>query len=269
MLEDRDYMREPEYMGFHWKYPMTFILMGINLIVFVFNEICTAYFPNLGSDVGYYCAISAHGIGSGYVWQFLTFQFMHFGRWHFFGNMLGLFFLGRLIEERIGPKRLLFFYLACGVFGGILQVLLGFLFPHTFGSPTVGASAGVFGLLAAWAAFEPYGVTLLFFILPMRNIHLLWLCGIVAVFYILVPAEPGIAHGAHLGGMLAGWYGTKKILMGEWSGFFDRFRPSSRAVALREREGKVKALPGKVEVLEDDVDVILDKISARGMNSLT
>ena len=54
-------MREPEYMGFHWKYPMTFILMGINLIVFVFNEICTAYFPNLGSDVGYYCAISAHG----------------------------------------------------------------------------------------------------------------------------------------------------------------------------------------------------------------
>src|SRR5213076_2893816 len=96
---------------------------------------------------------------------------------------------------------LLLVYLTSGVVGGVFQTLLGLIFPGTYGVEVAGASAGVFGLLAALAALEPDGEILIFMLLPSKIKYLAWSAALVAMFYVIVPAQPGIAHAAHLGGM--------------------------------------------------------------------
>ncbi|HEV2694762.1 MAG TPA: rhomboid family intramembrane serine protease, partial [Verrucomicrobiae bacterium] len=158
MIDDRDYMREPEYRdpwfrGFHWSCTMSLIV--VNLVVFAFMEINKAYNVAGFLKIFQYFALSNEGLSHGHVWQYVTFQFLHLNQSHFVGNMIGLFFLGRMVEERIGGKRMLLMYLASGIFGGVLQTLLGLVFPAVFAGPVVGASAGVYGLLAALTALEP------------------------------------------------------------------------------------------------------------------
>jgi len=267
MLENRDYMRRPEYdepnwfsrLGLYWS--LTLVVLLINLIIFILVEINKAYTPIGFAKIVQYGALSNEGISHGYVWQYLTFQFLHLGRTHFLFNMLGLFFLGRAIESIVGAKRFIVLYVASGLVGGAFQTLLGLLFPNIFGLPVVGASAGVLGLLAALAVFQPNSEVLVFFILPVKIKYCAIAAAIVAFFYIIVPAEPGIAHAAHLGGMAMGWFYVKYILKNPaLIGMEERAEP--RPVM------KVEEL-STGDFLESEVDPILDKISAHGIKSLT
>jgi len=271
MIDDRDYMREPEYGGSRWssgfrlRWSWTIVLMAINLIVFILVEINKAYNPVGLANIAQYGALSNTGIAHGYVWQFLTYQFLHFGRTHFVMNMLGLFFLGRPVESIVGGKRFLGIYLVSGVIGGVFQVLLGLVFPNVFGLlPVVGASAGVCALLAAWATIEPNSELLLFFILPVKLKYCAWLGAVVAAFYVIVPAEPGIAHAAHLGGMAMGWFYVKYLMQSP--ALIGTAEPEAprRAPTVKQPEEKTAE-----EFLESEVNPILDKISARGIQSLT
>ena len=271
MLDDREYMRQPEYRepmfhGFHWSW--TIVLIAINLIVFVMMEVFRAYdYAGFGKFFEYF-ALSNQGLAHGYVWQFLTFQFLHAGGMHFVGNMVGLYFLGRMVESMIGGRRFLVLYISSGLIGGVFQSLLGLIFPSVFGLPVVGASAGVFGLLAAVAALNPEGVILLFFILPVKMKYAALLAAVVAAFYIVVPVEIGVAHAAHLGGMAMGWLFVRKILHGDWSRLTGMLR---RAEKVQPPRIKPEPLDPKNETdfLESQVDPILDKISAHGIGSLT
>lgn len=195
-------------------------------------------------------------------------------------NMVGLFFLGRALEDVIGKKNFYLLYLGSGVVGGLLQLLLGLLFSRNFGGPVVGASAGVLGLVAAYAILNPEKEILLFFVLPIRARHFLWIAGGISIFYILVPAYPGIAHGAHLGGLLAGvayirWIIQSGMSLSGWQPFASR-RPRG-LVSLRFSKSKSWQKPNRPEAIESsntdfisqEVDPILDKISAHGMQSLT
>ena len=127
-------------------------------------------------------ALSIAGLKEGWYYQLITFQFMHVGLLHIAGNMFGLYFFGRAMEEALGRKGMLWLYLMSGTIGGLVQVALGLAFP-SFGNATVlGASAGVFGLIAAFAPCEPnYPITLLvFFVLPV-TMRAKWLLLIEAV----------------------------------------------------------------------------------------
>src|SRR5690606_14574845 len=127
----------------------------------------------------------------GWLWQFFTFQFLHApfgagGFFHIFFNCRGLLLFGRAVEGSIGPARFLQVYLASGVLGGLLQVLGMLVLPSHFGTvPVVGASAGLFGLIAAYAALFPSRqlTLLLFFILPITLTArmLLIFSGLIAV----------------------------------------------------------------------------------------
>lgn len=260
--------------------PGVILLLAVNLAVFILVEINRAYgsYPVLR-----YFGLSTYGMSHGWLWQLLTFQFLHFDGWHFVFNMFGLFIFGRAIEESVGKKDFLWLYLASGIVGGLLQVLLGMVFPARFGAPVVGASAGVFGLVAAYAMLNPDREILLFFVLPMRVRHFVWIAGGVSLFYVLVPPESSqtaIAHGAHLGGLLGGLAYVRLIIQSGWS------LPSWRPILLRRRP--VQPRPGtggfkpwqeptppepvdhpKGDFISQEVDPILDKISAHGMQSLT
>lgn len=271
-------MRQPEYHPAGRFFSMTVVLIVANLIIFVLLEISNAYSKDLAKSIFYYCALSKEGLSHGYVWQYLTFQFLHVGPWHFIFNMVALFMFGRPVEERIGSRRLLVVYLACGVVGGVFQTILGLIVPDTYGVQVAGASAGVFGLLAALAALEPDGEILILFFLPSKMKYLAWSAALVATFYVIVPAQQGIAHAAHLGGMAMGIFYVQQVLQRRWFQLKNPLRSESPRALVTAGKGKNKLLSSGTDTKEDfstdeflknEVDPILDKISARGIQSLT
>jgi len=277
MLENRSYMRQPDDAP-RRGVSATILVLVATLAVFILQEINAAY--GTFSEWRYF-ALSTEGLKNGYLWQLLTFQFLHAGPWHFVCNMFGLYVFGRAVEESIGKKHFLLLYFGSGIAGGILQSVLGFLFPSLFGMWVLGASAGVFGLIAAYSTLDPDREILAYLVLPIRAKHFLWIAAAIAIFYILVPSERHIAHGAHLGGMLAGVVYIRWIIRAEFSlrmpGRFLPRRAPQPLVKVRSsakspwqksrNEGVANAQPD--EFISREVDPILDKISAQGIHSLT
>src|ERR1035438_3114709 len=215
MLEDRDYMRQPEYGR---RLSLTVALIIVNAMVFLFELLVSGYSHSLHIE-NYYFALSVEGLKNGFVWQLLTFQFMHAGLWHLVFNCWAIYVFGRAIEETLGWKKFLILYLSSGVVGGICQVLVALLWPDLFGGPVVGASAGGFGLIAAFAVLFPERelLLLLFFILPIRLSAkmLLLLSAVLALAGIIFPISH-IANAAHLGGMLTGVVFIRHFIQGRW-----------------------------------------------------
>lgn len=274
MLEDRSYMRSDPIRP---RLSMTALLMIANVAVFALQQVNAAYFHFSVED---YLALSRRGLLHGYLWEVITFQFLHGGFWHLFFNMICIYFFGRFAEERLGASSLLKLYLLSGVAGGLLQTFFGFVLPRYFGGSVVGASAGVYGLIAAFSLIEPNAVIRVWFILPIRAIYFMYIAGGISLFYILVPAEPGIAHAAHLGGLLAG------AAFVRWDDIRDRFfpaRPHRSTVRPRElirvhaskrspwnsHKGEAPENLSPTEFISREVDPILEKISAHGIQSLT
>lgn len=184
------------------RYPATIAILAVNVAVFLLQYTAPRFFED-------YLALSLDGLKSGYVWQLLTFQFMHGGFWHIFLNSWAIFVFGREVEMGLGKARMLALYFTSGVVGGLVQMLGSWVMPEHFGDgAVVGASAGAFGLVAAFAVLFPQRVLilLLFFVLPlkMRARTFLWLSLGLAVFGVIVPFG-NIGHAAHLGGILAGY----------------------------------------------------------------
>ena len=121
MLEDRDYMRQPAYH--EPRVSFTVALLIVNAVVFV-AQLIASNFPR-GFLVEYnYFALSLEGLGHGYIWQLLTFQFMHAGWMHILFNSLAIFFFGRPVETVLGRSRFLALYLSGGIIGGVVQMLV-------------------------------------------------------------------------------------------------------------------------------------------------
>ena len=274
MLDDRPYMREPRY-GSRPPLSWTWILILANLGVFILTEINRVY---IRWNVDEYFALSNEGLKRGFVWQIITFQFLHAGLSHFLLNMLGLFFCGKAMEQVLGGKRYLQLYFLSGIAGGILQCLLGFISP-IFGGAVVGASASLFGLIAAFTRMYPEQQILLMFVIPVKARYFLWGAIGISVFYILVPGGQ-VAHGAHLGGILAGVLYVRYFIHGNWTLSMPSISLPRRAQktqgglsrpAWRTRETASASdieLP-PADFISREVDPILDKISAHGIQSLT
>ncbi len=282
MLEDRDYMRS-DGGSFRPSQPVTVKLVIVLVACFV-AQFVIENFTKI--DLGAFAYLSLEGIKSGYVWQFITFQFMHGGILHILLNGLVIYFFGRAIEDVLGPRRFLQLYFTSGVMGGLLEVILAFLFPERFGGSVLGASAGAYGLMAAYATLNPHRriTLLLFFILPVTFAArvLLWIFGGMAVLGILGrfgnnAMADGIAHGAHLGGLIFGVMTIRWFYQGGDLADFNPFKGmgGSGGGTRARKPGRKQAPIINVEVEPSDdfiskqVDPILDKISRKGINSLT
>ena len=294
MLEDRDYMRQPDYEerrwrpSFYWRWSWTTALLASYVVVLIAELITGKFFPNSDLFFGHmvvsnvqgqpgvqlvpgWLALSKEGIENGYLWQLVTYQFMHAGWLHLILNGWAIFVFGTELERLLGGRRFLTLMLVSGAVGGIFQVLTAMLWPGLFGGEVVGASAGAFGLVAAFAMIFPERelTLLLFFVIPvhLRARTLLIVSAVIAVLLIIFPIT-NIANAAHLGGMAMGWFYVKAILknpalLGAPGGpGFNLFRPMKK-VTSKERE------TGPEEIQESDVDAVLDKISAKGIQSLT
>ncbi len=278
MLDDRSYMRAPYRPGRSMTTTLLITLVACFLVQCLLEGFKTERW------VMSWLALSADGLAHGKVYQLLTFQFLHGGIMHLLMNMLGLYFFGRAVEEILGSQGMLKLYLASGVIGGLLQVGLSFAFPTIFYSAVVGASAGVFGLIAAFATRSPdQPITMLvFFFLPVtfKAKVLLMIEGGITLAGILGPLLPhpmfssDIAHAAHLGGMLTGIAWIKWGMMERPSLNFWRREPRREPVKVtlkrigRSSSRKNEEIP-PAEFISREVDPILEKISAHGIHSLT
>lgn len=155
-------------------------------------------------------------IGSGlfYPWQLLTYGFLHSPQsfFHIFVNMFVLYMFGRELEFEWGTRRFLLYYLLCIVGAGATH--LTFMAISGVGYPVLGASGGTFGILLAYGMRFPHReVMLLIPPIPMKARTLVILYGSLELFLGISGLRTGVAHFAHLGGLLTGL-----ILLFYWRG---------------------------------------------------
>jgi membrane associated rhomboid family serine protease len=265
----------------------TVLLVIAIVLAFIAQQILEKSSPEVISKL----CLSIDGLKHGYIWQLLSFQFLHSGLMHLLSNCIVIFFLGRPVEEALGRKSFWLLYFSSGIVGGLCQTLLGVLanalgfqeYASYFTGPVVGASAGGFGLTAAFALLFPDQILLLFMIIPVRAKYLLWLsialAGWGVVFPDRSPFGARVADAAHLGGILAGFIFVKYAVHWnfQWPQLNRRARPPIRRLVKVHSQkpgwGRDKViieedLPPE-EFLSKEVDPILDKISAQGIHSLT
>ena len=136
-------------------------------------------------------------------YQFVTYMFLHAGFGHLFSNMFALWMFGRTLEYELGSQRFLTYYMVCGIGAALIQIGVATLFGESL--TLLGASGAVFGLLLAFGVLHPNNMI---YIIPLPfPIKAKWFVLGYAVLEILLgwsPIKTGIAHFAHVGGMLWG-----------------------------------------------------------------
>lgn len=195
-------------------------------------------------------------------WSVVTYMFLHGGLMHIGFNMLALYFFGPRVEERMGSRRFTILYFLSGLSGA----LLSFIFSPAY--PIIGASAGVFGVMMAFAHFWPHAPIHIWGIIPVPARLLVILTTVFAIWSGFGGVRSGIAHFAHLGGY-AGAYIYLKWL-DRARGAFRRKATAAPVVAQRGVDRWRSIDLAKIhEVNREQVNKILDKISAHGVGSLT
>lgn len=172
-------------------------LLIINIIVFIGTEL-------IGDPMYQWFALFPIGSPFFRWWQFVTHMFMHGNFMHIFFNMWSLIVFGPMLERLWGSKKFLIFYFVCGL-GAALSHELVLLTQPLSNIPTVGASGAIYGLLLGFGMLYPnYVLTLVF---PPVSLKAKWFVAIFAGIELLtgvLGTHDGVAHFAHLGGMLFG-----------------------------------------------------------------
>jgi len=279
MLSDRSYMRD-DYPR-HSTNALTWLISAI-VAVFLLQFVFLRWF-NADAALDNLLALTVTNIKAGKIWTLFTYSFLHStaNLLHIVANLLGLYFLGRVLQPMLGGRRFLWLYAMAVVTGGALWTATHW----QNGGAAIGASAGVAGLFVVFACFYPNQpmTFLLFFILPVTLKPKYVAFALLAIelmgfaFYEVMgavsPFGSPVAHSAHLGGMLAGWIYYRYLHEANW-----RFPSAKSDIELpRWLRKTTKAAPPAAfqvdltrrEDLRAEVDRILDKINSHGFGALT
>jgi len=232
-------------------------LIALNASVFVAQVFLDAFEPGFVRD---YLAISDSGVHQAYAWQFFTAAFLYASPWHFIGNVLVLYILGRDIESILGERHFFYLFLS-GVIGGELGHLV--LMPQQ--APLYAASGGVAAVLIAYASILPELDLISWEIwrlrIRLKAKHVASTILVLSVIMLLVDREGPVMHSAIPGGLAAGWLYADLLGFGRASWL--------RRFLMRRRE-KIQRLQrmSREDFIEQQLDPILEKISRSGMKSL-
>lgn len=296
-----DYYRPSGFGGFSFFPPVIKNLLIINVIVFLIQVIGQGISSSNGlsfSDIitKYFALIPLQGLVAGtrgieviswdfYLWQLITYQFMHGGFSHILFNMFALWMFGIEIENMWGSKKFLYFYLGAGIVAGLCHLLVSPLLGAP-AAPTIGASGAVYGVLIAFGLLFPNRYIFLYFLIPVKAKYLIGFLVLIE-FLAVDSANSGVAHLAHLGGALFGLiyilldpsihadikylfkkkpYRTSKPF-NPFVGVAEKFKRKDDDV----EEAEFYEIKDKKEeeITQAQIDAILDKISKSGYQNLT
>ncbi|MBR1784819.1 MAG: rhomboid family intramembrane serine protease [Bacteroidales bacterium] len=168
----------------------------------IINTICYLAYYVLARqhivDLNYLLGIWTPSSGNFHLWQPLTYMFMHGSFDHLFFNMFSLWMFGATLERVWGTRRFLFYYLVCGIGAGLLNLLV----PGVHVS--VGASGAIYALLLAFGMLFPNEYVYLYLLVPIKTKYVIIGMVVLELFEGIFRSYDGVAHFAHLGGMLIG-----------------------------------------------------------------
>lgn len=191
-------------------------LLILNVLFFLADITLSARGIDLGRWLGLHYPTSTYF----YPWQYITYMFMHANFSHLFFNMFALWMFGYALENLWGSKRFLAYYLITGIGAGLIQTaVLGLeLRPLTLAYPpeaiqqhidtivTIGASGAVYGILLAFGMCFPNVPIYLYFFIPIKAKWFVIIYGLIELFAGIGGTADGVAHFAHLGGMIFGFF---------------------------------------------------------------
>ena len=214
-----------------------------------------------GAELNFYFGLVPRLIvGRWWLWQPVTYIFIHAGFWHFIFNAFMLWMLGRFLEPEMGAARFLRYFLFCGLAAGFFTA---FMSPRS-AIPVIGASGAVYGLLAAFAFYYPDMKVYLYFIFPLTARQLVLALAALEFTLSLAVSGSKISNVTHLSGLLFGWLYLKAGNSGitRFSGAKPHF--------LRFFGGSAGAVSADKLVLDRlETDALLEKISKKGLASLS
>ncbi len=272
-LYDRDYTQQdyqPSYgyrtsSPFQFHAPRTMVgrLLLINISVFILqlltNDLSITMGPNgpiFGTITTWFAVFPKNIPFILQPWRLITYQFLHGDFFHILFNMYVLYMFGRLIEQTLGPKRFLIFYLICGIAGGILYPILTLVNWLPIG-PMVGASGAILGIIGAVAVLYPRMKVIVFPIFIPISIRIIAF-GFAILFALKVIFRSSNAGGeaAHLAGMVTG---VAYIMWPAMKGKFKRSTAGQKWQRQRQSEKE----------LLTQLDDILEKVHDKGIHSLS
>ena len=203
--------------------PAVKILIFINIGAFLLQQVAGELMTWFG--------LNPADVLTGQVWQVLTYMFLHGSISHILFNMLSLWMFGVEMERMWGTRFFTRYYLVCGIGAAATTILMSF-FPGSIGdqlyaSRTVGASGAIYGLLLAYALYFPDRQILMSFLFPVPAKYFVMIIGAIAFLSAAGSGGGGVAHVAHLGGLLVGWLylrGRRVRLAAEIQYQFTRWR---------------------------------------------
>jgi membrane associated rhomboid family serine protease len=214
--------------------------------------------PSLGFTLSKYFALSAYDVFNRFeIWQLVTYMFLHGDFWHIFFNMFVFWMFGSELEAEWGSKEFLKYYFICGIGAGLLNIILT-------ASPTIGASGAVYGIMVAYALRYPNRPVYIYFLFPIKVKYLVGFLAFISFFSTWGAQSDGIAHAAHLGGMVVGfvylkyWHKLNKVK--------NIFQQSSNKQKFKYSQ---PAEDEKIEYYRKKIDELLDKINRVGYLNLS
>jgi membrane associated rhomboid family serine protease len=182
--------------------PVTLALVVANVAIYLLQ---TAQ-PSLAIPFALWplaAGAASHGQVSFEPWQLLTYGFLHGSFVHLLFNMFALYMFGGALEQVVGPRRFTAYYLVSVLAAAITQLIVMALANEIY--PTVGASGGVFGLLLAYAIYFPHNrVYFLLVPFPIKARVFVFIYAAIELFLGVTGTQSGVAHFAHLGGLVGG-----------------------------------------------------------------
>jgi membrane associated rhomboid family serine protease len=230
--------------GFGWMItPAVKKLIFANAAVFLATALLGAWSPPLqGRFVQLAGLVPRDFLFALHLWQPFTYLFLHGGFWHLFWNMFGLWMFGAALERDWGQRRFLRYYFLTGVGAGLLSVALSLVWgPPATQMVTIGASGAIYGILLAFGLLYPHTPIYLWFLFPIPARVFVLIYGVLAFLSALSGPGSGVAHVAHLGGMLFGY----AYLRGD--GLYYRLLRLTRNWQVRQARSKFDVYMGQKE----------------------
>lgn len=186
---------------FRYSYSnVALVLVCINVFVFILTEYTRISIKGL--PLIYWLSLIPSFIDEGFVWQFLTYMFVHSNISHLFFNMLGLLMFGMMLERNLGSKEFLLFYLLSGFLSGVLSYLIYKI--AGINPALLGASGAIYSLLFLFAVMYPNARILLFFFIPLRAPVAVAIFAAMCIFNELFSSS-NTANMTHLAGFAVAW----------------------------------------------------------------